>query len=350
MNVQFAVPRDGAVYVLEVNPRASRTVPFVSKAIGVPLAKIAARDDGRQDAARARHRGSRAAARLGQGGGVPVREVRGRRHHPRPRDALDRRGHGHRLRLRARVRQEPARRRHQPADAAAASFLSVRDSDKPGAVAVAKGLRRPRLRARRDPRHRELPASRGLEVKRVNKVLEGRPHCVDAARRRDPPRHQHDRGRAGDQGLVLDPAHRPAQGASRTSRRCRRRAPPWAPSRELRSGKIDVRSLQEYREWLQVPDDARGASRRCAKSSSGCARSSAPRTSATSRRRAPTATSRRTPSTTPPRSAGVHRGALARHRDQSWPWPRSSTRPSSRAARSCSAPPSSSPTPTAAKR
>jgi len=41
MNVQYAV-KDGEVYVLEVNPRASRTVPFVSKAIGVPLAKLAA--------------------------------------------------------------------------------------------------------------------------------------------------------------------------------------------------------------------------------------------------------------------------------------------------------------------
>jgi len=42
MNVQFAV-KDGAVYILEVNPRASRTVPFVAKATGVPIAKIAAR-------------------------------------------------------------------------------------------------------------------------------------------------------------------------------------------------------------------------------------------------------------------------------------------------------------------
>ena len=42
MNVQYAI-HDGTVYVLEVNPRASRTTPFVSKAIGVPLAKIAAR-------------------------------------------------------------------------------------------------------------------------------------------------------------------------------------------------------------------------------------------------------------------------------------------------------------------
>jgi carbamoyl-phosphate synthase large subunit len=42
MNAQFAI-KDNDIYVLEVNPRASRTVPFVSKAIGMPLAKIAAR-------------------------------------------------------------------------------------------------------------------------------------------------------------------------------------------------------------------------------------------------------------------------------------------------------------------
>src|ERR1700684_1439361 len=42
MNVQYAIQRD-VVYVLEVNPRASRTIPYVSKATGVPLAKVAAR-------------------------------------------------------------------------------------------------------------------------------------------------------------------------------------------------------------------------------------------------------------------------------------------------------------------
>ena len=42
MNVQFAI-KDDEIYILEVNPRASRTVPFVSKAIGIPMAKIAAR-------------------------------------------------------------------------------------------------------------------------------------------------------------------------------------------------------------------------------------------------------------------------------------------------------------------
>ena len=43
MNVQFAVSREGEIHVLEVNPRASRTVPFVAKAIGLPVARIAAR-------------------------------------------------------------------------------------------------------------------------------------------------------------------------------------------------------------------------------------------------------------------------------------------------------------------
>ena len=42
MNVQYAI-KDGDIYVLEVNPRASRTVPFVAKTIGIPVAKIAAR-------------------------------------------------------------------------------------------------------------------------------------------------------------------------------------------------------------------------------------------------------------------------------------------------------------------
>jgi carbamoyl-phosphate synthase large subunit len=42
MNVQYAI-KDDRIYILEVNPRASRTIPFVSKAIGVPLAKLAAK-------------------------------------------------------------------------------------------------------------------------------------------------------------------------------------------------------------------------------------------------------------------------------------------------------------------
>ncbi len=59
MNSQLAI-KDDVVYVLEVNPRASRTVPYLSKATGVPLAKIAAQAHGRPHARRPGvHRGSR---------------------------------------------------------------------------------------------------------------------------------------------------------------------------------------------------------------------------------------------------------------------------------------------------
>src|SRR5205823_11708749 len=43
INVQYAISGDDLLYVIEANPRASRTVPFVSKAVGVPLAKLACR-------------------------------------------------------------------------------------------------------------------------------------------------------------------------------------------------------------------------------------------------------------------------------------------------------------------
>ena len=46
MNIQFAV-KEEVVYVIEVNPRASRTIPFVSKAIGKPLAKACHKGNGR---------------------------------------------------------------------------------------------------------------------------------------------------------------------------------------------------------------------------------------------------------------------------------------------------------------
>ena len=52
MNVQFAM-QGKAIYVLEVNPRASRTVPFIAKATGLALAKVAALVHGRQVARRA---------------------------------------------------------------------------------------------------------------------------------------------------------------------------------------------------------------------------------------------------------------------------------------------------------
>jgi carbamoyl-phosphate synthase large subunit len=96
------------LYVLEANPRASRTVPFVSKATAVPLAKAAARvmlgatiaelrAEGMLPDRRRRHAAAGRADR-GQGGGAAVQPVPlpRRRHGARPGDALDRRGDGHR--------------------------------------------------------------------------------------------------------------------------------------------------------------------------------------------------------------------------------------------------------------
>ena len=62
INVQYAV-KDGQVFVIEANPRASRTVPFVAKATGVPLVKIAARVMVGRHAGRAARRGSAARSR-----------------------------------------------------------------------------------------------------------------------------------------------------------------------------------------------------------------------------------------------------------------------------------------------
>ena len=89
MNVQFAIQeKDGqdVIFVLEVNPRASRTVPYVSKATGIQLAKIAARCMvGQTLAQQGITKRSDPAVLQRQGSGVPVRQVPGRGHHPRAR-------------------------------------------------------------------------------------------------------------------------------------------------------------------------------------------------------------------------------------------------------------------------
>ena len=119
LNVQYAV-KDGQVLVIEANPRASRTVPFVSKATGVPLAKVAARVMLGATLAELRDEGLlRPPA---EGGHVSVKEaVLPFNRFPTvdtllgPGDALDRRGHGHRPLVRARVREEPGRGRRAAA-------------------------------------------------------------------------------------------------------------------------------------------------------------------------------------------------------------------------------------------
>jgi carbamoyl-phosphate synthase large subunit len=98
MNVQFAIqfPEPdgrGVVYVLEVNPRASRTVPYVSKATGRPLAKIAARCMVGQSL-RSQGISGVVPGLFGQGGCVSVHQVPRRRHYARAGNEIDRRGDG----------------------------------------------------------------------------------------------------------------------------------------------------------------------------------------------------------------------------------------------------------------
>jgi carbamoyl-phosphate synthase large subunit len=101
INVQYAV-KDGDVFVLEANPRASRTVPFVAKATGVSLAQAAVRVMMGHSLAQLRDEGVVPAATPQpsyvsvKGSGPTLQPVSGCRHAARTRDAFDRRGHGHR--------------------------------------------------------------------------------------------------------------------------------------------------------------------------------------------------------------------------------------------------------------
>ena len=181
VNVQYAV-HDGELYVIEANPRASRTVPFVSKAIGVPLAKMACRlmlgerlaDLGLPaDPMRAR-------PRLRQGGRAAVRPLRGLGRRARPGDALDRRGHGHRARLPDRVRQGAGRGRRRSCPTAARSFIT-RDRLRQA------GRRRPSPRrcttsasgSSRPAAPRRRSADGRARRRGAQKIGEGSPNVVD---------------------------------------------------------------------------------------------------------------------------------------------------------------------------
>ena len=79
MNVQYAL-KDGVIYVLEVNPRASRTVPFVAKVIGKPIVTIASRVMAGEPLASFDLNARQARSCRGQGSGVSVRALPRRRH------------------------------------------------------------------------------------------------------------------------------------------------------------------------------------------------------------------------------------------------------------------------------
>ena len=125
MNIQFAI-QNNKIFVLEVNPRASRTVPYVSKATGIPLAKIAARLMTGRKLREFLPENIAQATDLDTGNcyfrevaGVSVGEVPGRRYSARPGDEVYRRSDGRSGEFRRSVRQGADCGRKQAADVGA---------------------------------------------------------------------------------------------------------------------------------------------------------------------------------------------------------------------------------------
>ncbi|NYT38571.1 carbamoyl-phosphate synthase large subunit [Allopusillimonas soli] len=178
MNVQFAV-QDGDVYVLEVNPRASRTVPFVSKATGLQLAKIAARamagrtlaDQGISKEVIPPHFSVKEAVfPFVKFPGVDT--ILG----PEMKSTGEVMGVGESF-GEAFVKSQLAASARLPESGTV--FLSVRDQDKPRAVEVARGLSDLGYSIVATRGTAAAIETAGLKVQVVNKVTEGRPHIVD---------------------------------------------------------------------------------------------------------------------------------------------------------------------------
>ncbi|EHN63645.1 carbamoyl-phosphate synthase large subunit [Comamonas testosteroni] len=182
MNVQFAIKEaDGqdVIYVLEVNPRASRTVPFVSKATGVQLAKVAARCMAGQTLA---EQGvtkevtppyfsvKEAVFPFVKFPGVDT--ILG----PEMKSTGEVMGVGKTF-GEAFVKSQMGAGVHLPAEGKV--FLSVKNNDKTRAVAVAKELVAMGYHLCATRGTAAAIAEAGLEVQAVNKVTEGRPHIVD---------------------------------------------------------------------------------------------------------------------------------------------------------------------------
>jgi carbamoyl-phosphate synthase large subunit len=179
MNVQYAI-KDETIYVLEVNPRAARTVPFVAKATGVPVAKI-----GAQVMAGAKLSSFELEAHA-VGPHVAVMEsVFPFARFPEVDTILgpEMKSTGEVMGLdtsfaRAFAKAQLGAGVRLPM--AGTVFLSVKESDKGAMVPLARRLSEMgfTIMATRGTAARIREA--GLEVKTVAKVLEGRPHCVDA--------------------------------------------------------------------------------------------------------------------------------------------------------------------------
>ncbi|MDH3318915.1 MAG: carbamoyl-phosphate synthase large subunit [Betaproteobacteria bacterium] len=178
MNVQFAI-QGADVYVLEVNPRASRTVPFVSKATGRPLAKIAALAMAGIGLAAQGIRGTitppyycvkEAVFPFGKFPGVDT--ILG----PEMKSTGEVMGVGETF-GEAFVKSQLAAGVRLPKDGRA--FISVRDGDKPAAAGVGRELAALGFTVLATRGTATALAAAGVAATPVNKVAEGRPHIVD---------------------------------------------------------------------------------------------------------------------------------------------------------------------------
>ncbi len=244
MNVQYAI-KDDEIYVLEVNPRASRTVPFVAKVIGEPIAKIAARVMAGESLASfglkpkvLKHVGVKEAVfPFARFPGVDVLlgpemrstgEVIGLDRSFDVAFAKSQLGAGSKVPTSGTV------------------FISVRDADKPRILATARMLEGLGYKISATGGTWRYLKEKGLSPVRVNKVLEGRPHIVDAIKN-------------GEIAVVINTTEGPK--ALNDSRSLRRNAllhkVPYYTTlsgaiaaaegmRAYRSGDLEVRSLQSY--------------------------------------------------------------------------------------------------------
>ncbi len=178
MNAQFAI-KDHAVYVLEVNPRGSRTVPFVSKAIGVPLAKLAMKTmvgKSLQDLGFTRARNP---AHLSVKESVfPFNKFPGV-------DVLlgpEMKSTGEVMGIDSDFGWAFAKSQAGAGAAlprAGTAFISVKESDRMAALDVARRLHKLGFLIQGTSGTAAYLREQGLDVKTVHKVTEGRPHIVD---------------------------------------------------------------------------------------------------------------------------------------------------------------------------
>jgi carbamoyl-phosphate synthase large subunit len=178
MNIQFAI-QNGIIYVLEVNPRASRTVPFVSKATGAPLAKIAARVMTGRKLQELGATAERVPAFFSVKEAVfPFNKfpeadpILG----PEMKSTGEVMGTG-RTFGEAYAKAQTASGVTLPRNGVC--FISVRDRDKAGAVGLARRLIERGFEVLATEGTARALTEAGVACRRVNKVREGRPHIVD---------------------------------------------------------------------------------------------------------------------------------------------------------------------------